>query len=146
MAEHWHTLTFPGGILPKVSSFFYSGGVLVPPIHVCSPHAPTSVAPSLGVTSSMLHPLTHEDAQSLSDFDITMYFLVWVPPVALPHSPPIAPPPALPLDPSGIHLAPPDSTLALAVGPLCSSESIRLLDIKDAKAYLDHLKLIQYYL
>jgi hypothetical protein len=81
-AEHWRAFTIPDGIPPEVPSFIYGGSVLIPPIHVCSPHVPTSVAPSLGVTSLMLRPLTHEDARSLLDSDITMSFSVPVPPPA----------------------------------------------------------------
>jgi hypothetical protein len=140
-AEHWCMFTLPGGVPPNVPSFIHGGGIciLVPPIHFCSPHVPTSVAPSLGVSSSRLHSLLHEDAQSLLASDITMSFSVPVPPIASPLS--------LPLAPTEIPPAPQEvSAPAPAAVSLWSSESIKLPDIKDAKGYLDNHELIQYYL
>jgi hypothetical protein len=74
----------------------------------------------------------------LSASNITMSFLVPVPPIASP--------PALPPAPTGIPPAPQASAPAPAAGSFRSSESIKLPDIKDAKVYLDHHELIQYYL
>jgi hypothetical protein len=137
-AKHWHAFTLPSVIPPTTPSFILGGGVLVPPIHFCSPYAPTSVALSLGVSKLTLHSLPHDDAWSVSASNITMSFLVLVPPIASPSP--------LPLAPIGIPPAPQASALAPEAGSLWSSESIQLLDIKNAKGYLDNHQLIQYYL
>jgi hypothetical protein len=112
-AEHWLTYTLPGDVSPNVPSFIYGGGVSVPPIHFCSPHAPTSVEPSLGVSNLTLHTLLHEDAWSLLASDITMSFLVPVPPIASP--------PTLPPAPTRILLAPQASAPDPTTGSLCLS-------------------------
>jgi hypothetical protein len=137
-AKHWRAFTLPGSVLPNVPSFIHGGGVLVPPIYFHSPHASSSVVLSLGVSSSTLIFLPHEDALFFLASNITMSFLVPVPPMASSHS--------LPLAPTEISHAPQASAPALATGSLWLSESIKLPDIKDAKDYLDNYELIQDYL
>ncbi len=100
-------------------------------------HALSSVASSFGALSSTLCPLPHQDARSLLDSNISQSFglpgqlappdVTPVPPVDLPGAPvPVLPP------------STPSSSTRL--------EPFKLVDIKDAKAYLDNYDLIQYYL
>ena len=145
-AEQWRAFTFPGNVPTGVPSFIY-GGSVSSPIHGHSPHAPTLVAPSVGVTTSTLQSLLHDDAKSLSASDLTMSFLVQHPPMAWPSSLALASTPAFPKPPFGPLPASLVSPPVTAVNSLWSSKPIKIPAIKAAnKAYLDHHELIQYYL
>jgi hypothetical protein len=103
----------------------------------------------------MLKSLSHEDARSLSNLDVTMSSLFPVQPPPLPlarASSPVHPPshpapaPAVPLAPPPIASSAPPILPSPTTSSLWLSELLRLPDIKDPKGYLDHHELIQEYL
>jgi hypothetical protein len=101
-------------------------------------HAPSSVASSFGALSSKLHPLPHQDARSSSDSDVSQSFGL---PGQFFSLPDITPVPPVDLPGVSVPVQPP-STPSSSTRP----KPLKLVNIKDAKAYLDNYDLIQYYL
>jgi hypothetical protein len=125
--------------LAGVPSFVF-GGAAVPGDHGLGgyPHVPSLVASSFGASSSPLRPLPHQDARSLSDSDVSHSFGFQGQTVAPPDITPV-PPVDLPGTPAPSR---PPSTPSSSTRP----KPFKLVEIKDAKAYLDNYDLIQYYL
>jgi hypothetical protein len=117
---HYH----PSGDIPSI---VYGGG----PFLTCPgefPHASALVAPSHCFLDSLLHSsLVHKDHQSFSSSDARKSFL------GPGHGPPLTP--MIPSPPS--NFAPPSSS---------TTNVLKLYPIKDAKAYLDALEIIEFYL
>ncbi len=135
------TFTSLGRRVPSagVPSFVF-GGAAVPGDHGLGGylHAPSSVASSFGASSSLLRPLPHQDARSSSASDVSQSFGFQGQTVALPDITPVPP-----VDLPGV---PTPSQPASMPSSSTRPEPFKLVEIKDAKAYLDNCDLIQYYL
>jgi hypothetical protein len=112
-----------------VPSFVY-GGAPFPQGHGGYPRAATLVAPSLAFAGSSHHPsLLQDDHHSSSGSDITMSF---------PGPGQGLPPPLL------YHPCPPPAPSSPAAPPSSTAKVLKLNLIKDAKAYLDALGIIEF--
>jgi hypothetical protein len=126
----------------NVPSFVYGGGPFAQG-HGGYPRAAASVAPSLGYAGSSYHPsLPQEDHRSSSGSDITMSFSSPgrgppPPPSPLPQMPAVYAPSA----PPGPHIP-----LVPAISSTPTTKVLKLDAIKDAKAFLDSLDIIEFYL
>jgi hypothetical protein len=156
MTEHWHTYNFPGGIPPAVPSFIH-GPRRSLPSHGGSPHVSASLASTLALAAPPLRPLRHEDLSGSSASELTMSFWPSLPAVAAPAvvSPAVAPstvqalPPVAVSTPQVVEVDSLESVVPLAPAPLlmiCPAEPFKLPLIADAKAYLNLLSILQYYL
>jgi hypothetical protein len=128
--------------LGNIPSFVYGGGPFSQG-HGGYPRAAASVAPSLGYAGSLYHPsLPQEDHRSSSGLDITMSFSSPGPGPPPPPSPLLQMPavyaPSAPLSPH-IPLVP-------AILLTTTTKVLKLDAIKDAKAFLDSLDIIEFYL
>jgi hypothetical protein len=119
-----------------VPSFVYGGGTF-PQGRGGYPRAATSVALSLAFAGSLLHPsLPQEDHHSSSGSDITMSF----------SSPGQDLPPPLFYHPRASGVVPPSTPSSPAASPSPMAKVLKLSSIKEAKAYLDALEIIEFYL
>jgi hypothetical protein len=119
-----------------VPSFVYSGAPF-PQGHGGYPRVATSVAPSLAFAGLLHHPsLLQENHRSSSGFDITMSF----------PSPGQGLPPPLLYHPRASGVVPPLTPSGPAAPPSSTAKVLKLNSIKDAKAYLDALGIIKFYL
>jgi hypothetical protein len=95
------------------------------------------VTPSLGFASSSIHPsLPQSNPRSSSGSDITPSY----------SSPGQGLPPPVSHHPRASRFIPPSSPSGLAVAPSSTTKVLKLDPIKDAKAYLDALGIIEFYL
>ncbi len=140
---YYHPASSMGGLCPHTACSLVMGGLYLPSGDIPSivygggpfptrpgqfPRASASVAPSHGFSGLSLHSsLAHEELQSSSGLDATRSFL------GPGHGPRFAP--MIPPTPSG--LAPPSSY---------TMKVLKLNPMKDAKAYLDALEIIKFYL
>ncbi len=122
-------------------------------------HVPVSIGPTGGFPGLSLVSLAHEDLCLSSSSDVTMSLLVAGQAVPLhfptPSARPVPFPPGAPqLLPLVAHhgfpsapAPPPPVVLQVVVPPLVVwVEPLKLSPLPDAKSFIDHFKLIQYYL
>ncbi len=120
-----------------VPSFVYGGGTTFPQGHGGYPRAAVSVTLSLGFAGLSIHPsLPQSNHRSSSGSDITTSY----------SSPGQGLPPPVLHHPQASGVIPPSAPSSLAVAPSSTTKVLKLDPIKDAKAYLDALGIIEFYL
>jgi hypothetical protein len=123
--------------LRDAPSFVYRGGTTFPQGHGGYPCVAASVTPSLGFAGLLIHPsLLQSNHHSSSGLDITTSY----------SSPGQGLPPAVLQHPRASGVIPPSALSSLAVAPASTTKVLKLNPIKDAKAYLDALGIIEFYL